>query len=74
MGIKFDKEVFSKFAKFHGKKYRRVKTFMDEKKADELAKELETKYPSKRIPPVVERMPIGLGLGNLYRVYVPVRD
>jgi hypothetical protein len=74
LALKFDKEVFSKFANFYGKKYRRVKTFRDEKKADKLLKELEAKYPSKRTPPIIERMPIGLGLGNLYRVYVPVGE
>ena len=72
MALKFDWGVFSRYATFFGKKYRRVKTFRKEDKADELAKELEAKYPSKRTPPVVERMPIGLGLGNLYRVYVPI--
>lgn len=56
---------------FRGKKYRKIKTFFKESKADEYALELEDVCPSQRFPPLVQRVAIGLGLGYVYRVCVP---
>jgi hypothetical protein len=62
---------------FRGKKYKTVKSFGSERKANELYERLKGLMPSKRFPPVVEsvsvgKIPIlGIKLGRRYRVKIP---
>ena len=62
---------------FRGKKYKTVKSFGSERKANELYERLKGMMPSKRYPPVVEsvrvgKIPIlGINLGRRYRVKIP---
>jgi len=65
---------FSAYEKtrINGVTYRTVKTTRKEKKAEEFKKSLPVQ--SRRHPPFVERVSIGLHLGYLYRVKVPVEE
>lgn len=54
---------------FRGHKYHRIKKFRKEKKAHEYADNLPVQ--SKRLPPIVETVKIGMGLGYWYYVCVP---
>ena len=61
-----------KVGKYHGMQYKKVKTFFrNKKKAICFADSLEEKIRSKRMIPVIEEVPIGLGLGMAYRVCIP---
>ena len=57
--------------KHKGKVYKKIKTFKNEQKAEEFANKLEKKMKSKRYFPIIERVPIGLGIGWIYRVCIP---
>lgn len=56
---------------YKGKKYKKVKTFTNEKEADEYADTLTSKCKSKRFPPLVNRVAIGWKFGYRFRVCVP---
>jgi len=63
-------EAFEK-VKHRGRKYTRIKTFKKEKEANQYVEELKkTEMRSKRFPPIVQKVPIGFGLGYRYRVWV----
>jgi len=73
---KFDaKNLFNidafKIPKYRGKKYKRVKTFRSEQKAEDFALQLEDQCESHRFLPLVVRVPIGWKFGYLYRVCIP---
>ena len=65
--------------RYRGKKYVKVKSFTHflcfgkhaRKRAEDLAEQLEEQAPSKRYPPIVYQVPIGLKLGNIYKVCKP---
>lgn len=58
--------------KYHGVQYQKIKTFLrNKKKAMNFADRLEEKIRSRRAKPVIEEIPIGLGLGMAYRVCIP---
>lgn len=52
-----------------GIKYKKIKTFRDERKAKDFVETLETK--SRRHLPRIQKTAIGLKLGYVYRVWVP---
>jgi len=58
--------------KLRDKIYKRVKTFKDIVKAEEYLEEMKKEYPSKRFPPFIEETSIGLRLGCVYRVCIPI--
>lgn len=53
-----------------GIKYKKIKTFKDEKKAQNFVETLDTK--SRRNLPVIQKVSIGLKLGYIYRVWIPI--
>jgi len=54
----------------NGIKYKKIKTFKDEKKAKEFIETLDTK--SRRHLPIIQKVNVGLKLGYVYRIWVPV--
>jgi hypothetical protein len=54
---------------FRGHQYKRIKKFKKEKQAHAYADNLPKK--SRRLPPIVEQVKIGAGLGYWYYVCVP---
>ena len=65
-----------KAPRIDGWRYKKMKTFRSQKKAEEYAKSLEEhgsgSLRSKRMPTLVQQVRIGLGLGFLYRVCIPI--
>jgi len=59
---------------FRGRKYKRVKSFRKELRANEYAEELREKMKSRRFPPVVEQVKIGWIFGYKYYVCVPKKE
>ena len=65
-------DAFEKVS-FNGKIYKKVDSFKKEKEAEKFAEELESSVcRSKRFPPVIKKLRIGLRLGFRYQVYVPL--
>ena len=65
-------DAFEKVS-FKGRIYKKVDSFKKERDAEVFAKQLEKKVcRSKRFPPVIKKLRIGLGLGFRYQVYVPL--
>ena len=66
-----------KAPRINGWRYRKVKTFRSQHRADEYAESIKdtdcNSLRSKRLLPVVQQVRVGLGLGFLYRVCVPDR-
>ena len=66
-----------KAPRINGWRYRKVKSFRSQHKAEEYAESIKdsdrNSLRSKRLLPVVQQVRIGLGLGFLYRVCVPDR-
>ena len=59
--------------KQHGVTFKRIKTFKNPTKAEEYLKEwMENNECSRRHPPFVEETSIGLRLGVIYRVCIPI--
>ena len=64
-------EVLEK-VKHNGRLYKKVKGFSGEREAEVFAKNLEkTVCKSRRFPPLIRKVRIGLRLGNRYQVFVP---
>lgn len=69
--VKLSVEALEKL-NYKGKRYKSVKSFRSLRKAQEFADELErSACRSKRFPPVIHQIKIGLGLGYTYRVCIP---
>ena len=59
---------------FRGRKYKRIRSFRKEKKAEEYRDKLEEKMKSRRFPPIVEQVRIGWIFGYKYYVCVPKQE
>lgn len=64
-------EAFEK-VKYHGKKYKRLKTCKTEREAELLVESIRSSLKSRRFVPVIQKIRIGLGLGYRYRVWIPI--
>jgi len=51
--------------------YKRIKRFRKEKQAKAYLDHLSKKYKSRRLPPIIEQVKIGMGLGYWYYVCIP---
>ena len=57
--------------KISGVKYKKVKTFRNEKKAQEFAEELQHQMRSRRHQPMIQQVKVGWHMGYVYRVCIP---
>jgi hypothetical protein len=64
-----------KAPKVDGWRYKKMKTFRSQRKAEEYAESIKGdcgSLRSRRMPPIVQQVRVGLGLGVIYRVCIPV--
>ena len=58
---------------YKGMTYKKVRSFGKEDEAEQFSKVVEDVMPSKRFPVLIDKIPVGLGLGYRYLVCVPVQ-